>query len=43
MIRLILGPKSKKGIEEKLLQIHRRKIGRKFSKNHEKEKMIHST
>jgi hypothetical protein len=38
MMRLILAPKTREGIEEKLLQTHRWKIGQKYSENHEKEK-----
>jgi hypothetical protein len=37
MMRLILAPKSTEGIEEKLHQTHGRKIGQKYSENHEKE------
>jgi hypothetical protein len=37
-MRLIVAPKSKEGIKEKLLQTHGWKIGQKYSKNHEKEK-----
>jgi hypothetical protein len=38
MMRLVLAPKSMKGIKEKLLQTHGWKIKQKYSKNHEKEK-----
>jgi hypothetical protein len=38
MMRLVLAPNSMEGIKEKLLQTHGLKIGRKYSKNHKKEK-----
>jgi hypothetical protein len=38
MMRLILVPNSMEEIEEKLLKSQEHKIGRKYSKNHKKEK-----
>jgi hypothetical protein len=38
MMRLILAPKPMEGIEEKLLKSQDRKLGQKYSENHENGK-----